>query len=206
MSKVHMRLFFLMGVFLLGNACTEEQDYEVISIDKVLPQAEREYIYDEEEGANEEIIYSVFQEQLTKLLPEITFDESNTLKGNLPLLLPNRLGYEEKQEFYFVLDSIPFYFIQWEFSDSARTINAFYNWIDCFGSDCHSMKINEEKKLDKNAFAIWVHENSLTYLTSTNNFSLTTWEEHLFKEKEDIELYFLLKQNVKGRTHWVQLD
>lgn len=202
MRSTCIQYVILIGVFLLGSSCAEKQEYEVISIDEMLPQTEREYAYDQEEKVDQ-ITYSALQQKLSNLLPEINFDENNILAGNIPLLLPNRLGYEDKNEVYFQLDHTPFYLIQWDFSDSARTINAFYNWIDCFGSDCHSMKINEEKKLDQNAFAIWVHEHSITYLTSPSNFSLNNWEDILFKN-EDHTLYFLLQQNARDRTRWIQ--
>src|SRR5688572_21608872 len=33
------------------------------------------------------------------------------------------------------------------FSDSLKTKNAFYNWLDCFGKDCDAVQLN--KKMDK---------------------------------------------------------
>ena len=35
-------------------------------------------------------------------------------------------------------------FYYYTFSDTTKTKNAFYNWLDCFGSDCQMIKINED--------------------------------------------------------------
>ncbi len=32
----------------------------------------------------------------------------------------------------------------YNFSDSIKLNNAFYNWLDCFGSDCQAVKLNED--------------------------------------------------------------
>ena len=32
----------------------------------------------------------------------------------------------------------------YNFSDSVKLNNAFYNWLDCFGSDCQAVKLNED--------------------------------------------------------------
>jgi hypothetical protein len=30
------------------------------------------------------------------------------------------------------------------FSDSVKTKSAFYNWLDCYGKDCHEVKLNQD--------------------------------------------------------------
>ena len=32
----------------------------------------------------------------------------------------------------------------YNFSDTLKTKNAFYNWLDCYGSDCNPVKLNED--------------------------------------------------------------
>jgi len=36
---------------------------------------------------------------------------------------------------------------QYNFSDSLKLNNAFYNWLDCFGDKCAEIKINEDVKI-----------------------------------------------------------
>lgn len=202
MAKFHFSLLLLLGLLFIGNACSEKDNYEIVDSTDILPQAEGDYNYDEEQQSTGEIVYSEIQNQLLKLLPGITFKEENNLIENQTPLLPNRLGYKEKQEVYFNLDSTDFYLIDWTFSDSSKTVNAFYNWLDCFGPNCRSIKVNEQKNLEKNAFAVWVTQESITFLTSEYNFKSSHWEKLLFEDKEEEDFYFLLKQNVRGQTNW----
>ena len=37
-------------------------------------------------------------------------------------------------------------FFYYSFSDTTKTKNAFYNWLDCFGSDCQIITLKEDEK------------------------------------------------------------
>src|SRR5690606_12487645 len=131
--------------------CSNSNTVETIDAESILPQAQRTYNYETDTLESQARTLTLTQEILLNSFPEILFDENNILKEGKMFFILNRLGYTEKEEFYFTKDSIPFHFITWTFEDSLKTTNAFYNWLDCFNHDCRSLKINEEKNASKEA-------------------------------------------------------
>ena len=67
----------------------------------------------------------------------------------------DRFGFGTKQKIEFK-GKIPFVdsklnsvnpvarFYYYTFSDTTKTNNAFYNWLDCYGKDCNVIKLNED--------------------------------------------------------------
>lgn len=191
----------LVSLILLWNSCADDTEYEVVSSQDILPQAQGNYDYTEDTIPEIEMDLSPTQELLIKAIPEITFDENNKFKERKILFMPDRLGFSNKEETYFMKDSIPFHFIEWTFADSLKTVNAFYNWLDCFGEKCKSIRITEEINGSPEAFLIWVSNESIYYLGSVQNLKKNYWENILFTE-EDIQWNFKMHQAQRGRILW----
>ena len=193
--------FHFAFIAILFTSCTDDTEYEVVSIDEVLPQAQRDYDYSEDTLQKEETDLSPTQEQLLNVDPEIVFDKNNELKDRKSLFMPDRLGYSEKSEEYFQKDSISFHYIKWSFEDSLKTVNAFYNWLDCFGEKCKSIRLTDEINGSPEAFLIWVSNESIYYLGSDQNLNKNYWEDKLFG-KDEIEWNIKMHQAVRGRIVW----
>jgi hypothetical protein len=195
-----MVLFFMLA--LLWNACSVENDYEVISSENILPKAEGEYDYSKDSLKMKEVERSSFEGNLRQSVPKISFEGENILKKREQLFMPNRLGYAEKNETYFMLDSIPFHLIEWSFEDSLKTVNAFYNWLDCFGQSCNSIRIDEEKNGSKEAFVIWISNTRISYLASNQRINRSIWQETIFGKEQEIWNY-IIQQAPRGKMNWV---
>jgi hypothetical protein len=51
------------------------------------------------------------------------------------------------------------------FSDTLKTKNAFYNWLDCFGKDCQLLKLNEEiKTLETNPVFSLIYDTTIVVI------------------------------------------
>lgn len=200
MKIVYLKVFLMSSLLLFS--CTKRAEIETIDSSEILPQAkENQDIIDIDNVVEEDSIQETpFQITLSEKFPSILFDQENELKERDVLFMPNRLGYDEKNETYFVKDSIPFHLIEWSFADSAKTINAFYNWLDCFGSNCKSIRIEESVNVSKEAFTIWVIENKLVYLASSQSIKEKDWE--LLFENTSIKHYFTLNQSPRGKIQW----
>lgn len=193
--------FIILNLLFTLSACSESEAVEVVDIEELLPQSEREYEYTEEieeEEIAEEL--STLQKQLSAKRSDIHFDTNQPFYTEKTTLFPNRLSFEEKNEVFFTIDSISYQYITWTYPDSAKTINAFYNWIDCFGNRCKSIRLHEEKNLSLHAFIIWVKDSSLSYLASDYSLPYNEWKESLFEEDE--EFLFILQQNPRQRVNW----
>lgn len=194
--------FLLISLFLLWSSCSDNTEYEILSSEDILPQAQGNYDYSEDTLLEAEMDKNPTQELLLKAIPEITFDENNELKERKILFMPDRLGYSNKEETFFMKDNIPFHFIEWTFADSLKTRNAFYNWLDCFGEKCKSIRISDEINGSPEAFLIWVSNESIYYLRSNQNLNKNYWESIFFKN-DDIKWNLKMQQAKRGRILWV---
>ena len=194
--------FILLIVAFSWSACTDDTEYEILTSEDILPQAKGKYDYSEDSLTDEEAPITPFEENLIELFPELNFDQENILKERKKLFMPDRLGYKSKEETYFYKDSVPFHVIEWTFDDSVKTVNAFYNWLDCFGHDCRSIRIDETKNGSQEAFAIWITNNKITYIASSKSISLKTWQEVFFGKEKDL-WYYVIQQAPRGKINWI---
>lgn len=201
-SKSCLHLLFFGGLFLLCFSCTEKDDYEVISSEDVLPQAEGQYDYVEDTTKQDHLELNEFEQRLIDTIPNIQFTNTNYFYIESTRLMPNQLGSQKKNETYFILDSIPYHFIEWTFKDSSRTVNAFYNWLDCFGNDCRSIKLDEEVNGCKQAFIIWVSDTRISYFESTLNIDENKWKQILLNKKGAWN--FIIRQAPNGKIKWIE--
>src|SRR5690554_2253946 len=170
--------FVVLMALLLWSGCAEkEENVEIVSSENVLPQAQKDYIYEEDTLPTNDVDWSLTQTLLKEAFPEINFLAENAIKERKMLFMPDRLGYENKEEVYFVIDSVSFHFLKWTFEDSLKTVNAFYNWLDCFGQQCQSIRINEKINGSKEAFVIWVSNSEISYLASDKSIKRSIWQE-----------------------------
>ncbi|HZH85811.1 MAG TPA: hypothetical protein VFD77_00745 [Brumimicrobium sp.] len=191
--------FFILTV--IWSACSNDKDFEIIDSESILPQAQGQYDYSEDTSQNEEVEISPFEEHLKQSFPDINFKGENTLEKREMLFMPDRLGYTEKNETYFTHDSIPFHLIEWTFKDSLKTVNAFYNWLDCFGHKCKSIRIDEEKNGSKEAFVVWISNTKITYLASIKSINRRIWQKAIFDLKEN-NWNYVIHQAPHGKINW----
>ena len=84
---------------------------------------------------------------------------------------------------------------RWTFSDTTATNNAFYNWLDCYGTTCLSLKLYESFKIEKQATLIFRNHNSISYIRGKQNVSKEAWinfEKTLFP-KDSLSLLIVQK-------------
>lgn len=202
-QKVKPYLFSLIGVFLLlCSACSEKDSYDVVSSDDILPKAKKNYDYSEDVNNQDTLQLNDFEQNLKDSIPNVQFSKDNKLLVENTRFMPNQLGYEEKIETYFTLDTIPYHFIEWTFKDSSKTVNAFYNWLDCFGNDCRSIKINEEVNGCKQAFVVWVSHTKISYLESTEKITEKKWENLFFNKKGAWN--YSIQQAPNRKINWLE--
>ncbi|WP_107037730.1 hypothetical protein [Brumimicrobium mesophilum] len=194
--------FLLVSLFLLWSSCSDDTEYEIVNSDEILPQSQGTYTYEEDSIELDEVELSSTQRTLSQIFSTIDFDSENILKEREILFMPNRLGFTDKEEIYFTNDSIPYHFIEWVFEDSLKTVNAFYNWMDCFGNKCNSVRINEEINANKEAFVIWISNNKISYLSSTKTIKRRIYQDVLLNNEEK-KWNYILQQAPRGKINWV---
>jgi hypothetical protein len=154
MSK---KVVYLIFSILVIYSCSskKEQNVEIISMDDLMGDStEQPSIIVEEKQDSVPILSTKIEKLLYALKPD--YDTTFTNKSHVF----DRFGFNTSYKLQFIgKNKVPYgksimvtpkaNFFVYNFSDSVKLNNAFYNWLDCFGSDCQAVKLKEDIKAVK---------------------------------------------------------
>lgn len=91
----------------------------------------------------------------------------------------------------------------WNYADSIKTANAFYNWLDCFGNDCRSIRLLEKAKFQKHHMLTMANDTMIVYISSATPIDKKKWVNYFISEKGIHEWDYVIDQK-KGRvSEWL---
>lgn len=149
MRKTVVYLIFSVLV-IYSCSSKKEQNIEIISMDDLMGDSteQTDMIVEDKQDSVPDL--STHIEQLVYALkPE--YDTAFTKETHIF----DRFGFNTSYKLKFIAkNDVPYgkstmvtpkaNFFVYNFSDSVKLNNAFYNWLDCFGSDCQAVKLNED--------------------------------------------------------------
>lgn len=192
-------IVFSLGILLCAS-CGSNTEVETVSLEDLLPQSDYPIINKEEEKSDS-LLFSEFKKDLMNAI-----GDSSLLFSEVPFalkLFPDRLRHVDRHQELILLDSDSIAFTAWEFSDSLTTINAFYNWLDCFGDNCSEIKIGEEVKFSKNNVLTLVSNHHLVYISSTKAFNMIKWQNEIVPAIFPDEFWiYAISQPAKKKGKW----
>lgn len=205
MHKQKTRWLLILPIILILFSCSEDKKVKLVSDQSILPQAEKEYNYSKD-TIFQKMKYDSLQLQLIQTDTAIQFipKDSSKLYNDDAILLPNQLGFKKKTTYFFNRKTAEFHYIKWTFKDSLQTINAFYNWLDCFGSNCQSIRINQATNGSKNAFLLYVTNTAIIYLNSNKTIQKKDWENSLLYKTPSKKVNYILIQPFIGKIEWLK--
>ncbi len=118
------------------------------------------------------------------------------------LLFPDRFGPSKLEKWYLLNQKDSLVALHYEFKDSLRTKNAFFNWIDCYGPKCISYQVGSQfKKQSRNSLFL-VGANDLVYMESKFAISSQKMIELLNEKKEDRNWIYIVEIPGRSKTRW----
>lgn len=197
-----MRFLIGIGILMLVG-CTTQTD-EVVSMDQISPSSDKNKNRQDEVNAsiqrNERPEKSVFIPLIDGLEKDAIWHKWDTL------LFPDRFGpsYSEKWSVKTQSDSLTI--VCYQFKDSLRTKNAFYNWMDCFGPKQKAYKIGGELKLYNRNLLIYVAAKQITCIEANEKLDEVKIRA-LFQEKpSDQNWLYIVNAPRSGKTKWVRIE
>ena len=190
---IRLRQFiFLLVVFNLV-ACSGGKGKKVVDLKDVMD-------YDSDQHETKTIV-----ENDSTLYWKLFFEKggikTDSVKVNRISGFPDRFNPENSMKFilYKGVDSIEFN--SWKYKDSLKVMNAFYNWIDCFGPKCKSVYVGSELNFQAQKMNIYVNDTSLIYI-SGNSLNTKDWFLFLNELGYKSDFNYLIEQNKNGRAKW----
>ncbi|MBI1837095.1 MAG: hypothetical protein HYR91_07500 [Flavobacteriia bacterium] len=191
--------FFLL---FLVYSCQEKKE-EIIDLNEIMPSSERykEGSYSEKKKEKELSFYDTLQPFYQTMLDSlmIPVDKINLLYSKD---LPDRFEVKNSLKMVWNLknDSVNFY--HWNFKDSSKTLNAFYNWMDCYGEKCKSIKVGSIINFQKRPFLLLVREKDLFFIDATKKINPETWIKTLNNTIKKPYWKYVISQTPKGKAKW----
>mgnify|MGYP006878989421 CR=1 FL=1 len=192
-------IVFSLGILLCAS-CASKSEVETVSLEDLLPQSDYP-ILNKDEQKSDSLLFSDFKKDLMNAISDSSLLFSEEIYN--VKFFPDRLSHITRHQELIILDSDSIAFTAWEFSDSLTTINAFYNWLDCFGDNCSEIKIGEEVKFSKNNVLTLVSNHHLVYITSTRAFNMIKWQNEIVPAIFPDELWiYAISQPAKKKGKW----
>jgi len=151
--KLERTLFIVFICFgILACNSDEKKDIETITMEELLGDSDSEIT--ENDTLTTSIDSTLLKaSNMLNLIQSIYSDyDTSSLNASHPM---DRFGFSSKSKIEFIgKTDVPYgknntvtpkaEFYVYNFSDSIKLNNAFYNWLDCFGSDCDEVKLNHD--------------------------------------------------------------
>lgn len=195
-----IRLFSSIFLIALAVASCQDPKEEVISLDEIMPKSER---YDgsdstRNKGEGNDSIQTALNDFASGGLK---FDALSFITDRI---FPERFGPKSVDKFQLTRGDETIQYYRLLFSDSVKTKNAFFNWIDCFGENCNPHFVGESTNFQKNAFTILVNDTSLFFIESTAKIDMEEWFSLLEKKEYTPTWNYVIEQLPRGKAKWFQ--
>lgn len=162
----------------------------------LIPVAERDYSFKEEQEDELQMdVPDVFKEFVGQLAQDAQLNPIDSA------LYVNRFGPEQRISFIRSTSSDSTEWHVYQFSDSLKTVNAFYNWLDCFGVNCLSLSIGHEAKMKGRAGQVMVTANRIIavyFLAGKSSLDSLFWGELL----GETPYLYLVSWKKNGKLSW----
>ena len=158
-SEIRIGLVLLLAIFVVGGCQDSVED--TFNADDFMPTAKRDYNFDER---------TVNEFQLDKTLSLKGFDTivklmvwDNAWREIRKKNYLHRFGSNQELTIEMITESDTGFWYITTYSDSLMTQNALFNWLDCFGDECESIRIEEAKKMKVRAGQVWYLDTMIVY-------------------------------------------
>ena len=195
--------FFVLFFFLFS--CSNKKKEETVDLSEITTSSERykEGKLESKKDKKKKVSFTdTLDVHFKGILDSLNINDSVVRKLDI-VSFPDRFGAKSITKFYWkeITDSINF--IDWEFTDSLKTENAFYNWIDCFGENCISIKIGDKVKIQKRGLLVLVNEKHLIVIDSDKKIDYLKWVSLLKNQLFGENWKYVVFQPKKGKAVWM---
>ncbi|MFN5909830.1 MAG: hypothetical protein ACK45H_00715 [Bacteroidota bacterium] len=193
-----MKNLLVIGALVLLSVSCEDNKEEVIDLEQIIPKSERNYD-DTLKTEQTDTLMSMFDLDLARSLGL----EFSGIKPFDEPLFTDRFGVKGTVKLDLLRDENNVRFCSWTFKDSLKTRNAFYNWLDCFGPNCKSLKYLQPGKFQKESMLIFVNDTAIIYLSSSGNLKMEQWQAYFEKRTGVTNWDIVIRQKSMNKAEWL---
>jgi hypothetical protein len=198
--KTAFNLSSIIFILLLFCSCKEKNDDTSIKLDDIRPKAEsRTQSKNDKELDSLKILLKSYENdsfnlRISKLqiLKEPTFlNRFPNDENGIRILTCNDTTIKLTHEFYL-------------YKDSIQMKNAFFNWLDCNGKECKSIKLYDECKFESTNLLVISSGNSIDIIRSDKEIKTNDWVSYVRLSRKNKELKFIIYQKKNQKAKWLE--
>jgi hypothetical protein len=92
----------------------------------------------------------------------------------------------------------------YEYVDSNQMKNAFFNWLDCNGKQCKSIKLYEETKIEPQNLLVIVTSKSIDIFRSQSTLNSADWVNYIRFSKKINDFKYIVIQKKNQKSQWFE--
>lgn len=200
-----LKLFSFLFLSFILFSCSNNKKEETVDLSEITSSSERykEGKSEVKKKKEKELNFiDTLDVRFKGILDSLKINDS--VVGKLDIVLfPDRFGAKSITKFYWKEKKDSINLLDWEFSDSLKTENAFYNWIDCFGENCKSIKIGDKIKIQKRGLLILVNDRHLLVVDANSKIDCESWLKLVGSQKFGDTWKYIVYQPQKGKSTWM---
>ncbi len=189
----------MLSIFLFS---CENKKENVIDFNDVMEESER---YREEDVAPK-----ILEEKIdsTIVIRDLFLQngiETKSLSYITERMFPERFGVRNFKKYELILSNDTLRYFNWNYKDSIQTMNAFFNWMDHFGNKRISVRIGEQRRMQKKPFIIYVGDTNLIFIEAISKINEQEWRGY-FEKLGYNDWHYLIKQNKNSKAKWYRFE
>lgn len=191
-----MKILSVISILFLLFACGEGKKDDVIDMKDITPHSDRDYSQTKKDSVpTVDLGFDI------KIADELGIQviEINEIKDPM---FPDRFSPKSNKKLALQLKKDQITFCQWVYKDSLKTMNALFNWLDCFGPKCKSIKYRFHEKFQPEHMLMFVNDTSITYISSPLALDANVWQQYLEKKNTIEEWDNVIIQKARKKSEW----
>ena len=193
-----MKKWIILFLAALSVYSCQDPKEELVDFSDIAPQSEKYKEDDQNNIDTPEVNTYGFD---LKLVREVGIEVMELDSFPEPMF-PDRFLPRSFQKLTLHLKEDAIFYGQWLYKDSIKTMNALFNWMDCFGPKCKSLKYLQSANFQKESMLLFVNDTSLTYITSPLKLDKNQWQQYLEKKNGVEEWDLVIVQKKGAKASW----
>jgi len=132
--------------------------------------------------------------------------DKNTIFGLDTSIFPDRFGATQTDKWYCVTPNDSLVFMRWKFGNGIKSENTFFNWLDCYGKRCKSVRVSEEANFSPRATLFLQQDKELIFIESGRKIDADKFIEVLNAQKTGKEWKYYVIQAPRAKAKWFSID
>lgn len=197
-------VYSIILIVFASTSCTSKPE-KIVDFSEISPQAKNRHVETSDSipdnlGGNQRPEKSVFLSIIDTL-----YSTSNWKKWDT-LLYPDRFGTKTTEKWIIITPSDSVIALSFSYSDSIKTKNAFFNWLDCFGSSCRSYTVGDNLRIPKRNAQLFVGSTGIFVLESNSPIDESMVRSIFYKKPKQENWLYVISIPKKGKSTWKRVD